>query len=379
MSSGRVLVITRNYPPLTGGIEKLSCKLLTYLGQHADCVLTGPAGAKEYSPDGVDVYECASANVGLFLLHGLINSFRAASAFKPDIIIAMSGVVAPLARLAARRANCRYAVLVHGLDIVANSAIYKKCFVPSICSADLVIANSANTRRLAVEHGVDPDRIDIVNPGVDLVGKIDHEPLFRIKHGLGDRPVILFVGRLIPRKGLVEFIRQALPLVIDNIPDAVFVISGSEPGQALLHKTGVLTEIRAAVSALELENNIIYTGALDDAHVVAAYQEADVFVFPVTKVHGDVEGFGMVALEAAANGLPVVAFDTDGVPDAVADGVSGYLIKPGDYVAMAARICELLQQDKNDRSMQDSCRLFAENFSWDKYGMRIMAAIDKSR
>jgi phosphatidylinositol alpha-1,6-mannosyltransferase len=97
-------------------------------------------------------------------------------------------------------------------------------------------------------------------------------------------------------------------------------------------------------------------------------------VFPVKDIPGDVEGFGMVALEAAAHGLPTVAFGAGGVPDAVADGVSGSLVPAGDYPQMAACIDRYLAGDWGSVSPA-SCVAFAEDFAWPGYGERLRSLI----
>ncbi len=105
---------------------------------------------------------------------------------------------------------------------------------------------------------------------------------------------------------------------------------------------------------------------LDDA-----YAAADVHVFPVREIPGDPEGFGMVAIEAAAHALPTVAYATGGVVDAVAAGVSGLLVAPGDCKGFADAVLELLR-----RPLQaEAIRLFAADFTWDRFGERVSDAL----
>ena len=97
------------------------------------------------------------------------------------------------------------------------------------------------------------------------------------------------------------------------------------------------------------------------------YTQADVHIFPILDLPGDVEGFGMVAIEAAAYGVSTVTFDVGGVADAVNSGVSGVLVKPGDYRAFSASVQEILMVSR-DAVVTERCIQFAQLFSWDHYG-----------
>lgn len=373
MASKTILFVTRNYPPLVGGMERLVWRLTRHVPGPWSYVLVGPRGAGPYSPSALKVLEAPVSPVPLFLVWALAESLFAARRYGVDYVIAGSGAVAPLARLAAKVSGCGYAVLVHGLDLVIDSRMYRRFFLPSIAAADVVIANSRNTRRLAVRCGVPEERTRVVLPGVEEPVHGDSD--FRQIYGLGKRPVMLFLGRLIPRKGLVEFIERSLPAVLDRVPDAMFVIAGSEPGNALFHRAGLLAEIRDTASRLGVEGHVLITGSLTEERVAAAYRAADVFVFPLVETPGDVEGFGMVALEAAICGTPTVAFRVGGVADAVADGKSGYLHEPGDYAGFSDRVTALLTTVENPPVTAEECRAFARGFTWEKYAREVLQAL----
>lgn len=120
--------------------------------------------------------------------------------------------------------------------------------------------------------------------------------------------------------------------------------------------------------------NVLLTGRLDDDQLDALYAAARLFVFPVKDIPGDVEGFGMVAREAAAHGLPCVAFNAGGVADAVADGRSGTLVSPGDYLNMASTIRAYLKGAVTGVDA-DSCRRHAAGFAWPLYGEKLRALV----
>lgn len=373
MASKTILLVTRNYPPLIGGMERLVWKFTRHISGPWSYVLVGPRGAGPYSPSALKVLEAPVSPVPLFLAWALAQSLFAARRYGVDYVIAASGAVAPLAELAAKASGCGYAVLVHGLDLVVDNGMYRRFFLPSVAAADVVIANSRNTRQLAVQCGVPEDRTRVVLPGVEepVGGDTD----FRKSYGLGERPVMLFLGRLIPRKGLVQFIERSLPAVLARVPDAVFVIAGSEPGNALFHRAGVVAGVRETTSRLGVEEHVLFTGNLSEEMAAAAFREADVFVFPLVETPGDVEGFGMVALEAAICGTPTVAFRVGGVADAVADGRSGYLHEPGDYAGLSDRITALLTTVGNPAVTAEECKAFARGFTWEKYAREVLQAL----
>jgi phosphatidylinositol alpha-1,6-mannosyltransferase len=292
------------------------------------------------------------------------------------LVVAGSGLTAPLAWWAARRARARFVVYLHGLDIIAPSTIYQRCWLPFIRRADLVLVNSRNTRRLAVERGIPQRVIEILHPGTELPGP-DPEAgrAFRVANGLGDRPLLLSVGRLTPRKGLAEFISRTLPAIIAESPDALLLVIGADASDAV-RPAGDSQQARIMRSAEEagVSAAVRMLPPCDDATLSAAYYAADVYIFPVLDLPGDVEGFGMVAIEAAAHGLPTVAFAVGGVPDAVAEGVSGSLAEAGDYGAFATLVRQWLVS-RNQQRIRDRCSEAASAFGWDSFGDKLQTAL----
>jgi len=116
-----------------------------------------------------------------------------------------------------------------------------------------------------------------------------------------------------------------------------------------------------------------FLGAVEDDVLWDCYVAADVLVFPLIRVKGDVEGFGMVAIEAAASGTPTVAFPVGGVVDAVADGLSGSLVSEGDYEAFAAAVVSICAGGPPSSS---DCRNHAKKFSWDVHRQKLLSFLD---
>jgi phosphatidylinositol alpha-1,6-mannosyltransferase len=135
----------------------------------------------------------------------------------------------------------------------------------------------------------------------------------------------------------------------------------------------VLADIHAYLAESRLAETVVFLGRVDDDTLSAAYQAADAHVFPVLECDDDVEGFGMVAIEAAAHGLATVAFDAGGVADAVTDGESGVLVPSGDYSRFTEAVLGFLNaRNSESRAL---CRAAAYRNSWDEFNRSIARAI----
>lgn len=407
----RVLLVTRNLPPLVGGMERLNWHMAEELSKFAEVRVIGPAGAAVLAPNGVLVREAPLQPLWKFLLCARSLARRETRAWRPDVMLAGSGLTAPVARSAARTTGARTAVYVHGLDVAVKHAVYRTLWLPAITHADRIIANSHATAGLCRNIGVDPAHIGIVHPGVDLPSGIERKPrsgfdpanghVVAVRHsgvypqgsldlspagepatmhhslrerlGIGSRPVLLSVGRLSSRKGLREFVTRALPRIIATLPDVMLLVVGDAPSQALRAEAQTPASIQAAAEAAGIGSHIRFLGEVSDGELLALYRTADVHVFPVREIPGDPEGFGMVAVEAAAQGLPTVAFAAGGVVDAVADGESGRLVAAGDYVGFADAVAMTFVQRE---ALRGSCIEFAGQFAWPEFGAQIALQLD---
>ncbi|MFG3167252.1 glycosyltransferase family 4 protein [Streptomyces sp. NPDC048200] len=186
----------------------------------------------------------------------------------------------------------------------------------------------------------------------------------RARLGLTDRPVVVCVSRLVPRKGQDTLVR-AMPRVLAEHPDAVLLIVGGGPYEkdlrALVRDTGVTESVR-------------FTGAVPWSELPAHYGAGDVFAMPCRTRRGglDVEGLGIVYLEASATGLPVVAGDSGGAPDAVLDGETGWVVHGGSAEETADRVTTLLADPELRRRMGERGRAWVEEkWRWDLLAERL--------
>ncbi|MFI2234776.1 glycosyltransferase family 4 protein [Streptomyces chrestomyceticus] len=174
----------------------------------------------------------------------------------------------------------------------------------------------------------------------------------RARLGLAERPVVVCVSRLVPRKGQDTLI-EAMPRILADVPDAVLLIVGGGPYEKQLH---ALAQEKGVADAVR------FTGAVPWEELPAHYGAGDVFAMPCRTRRGglDVEGLGIVYLEASATGLPVVAGDSGGAPDAVLDGETGYVVPGGSPTVTAERVVALLKDPAARRRMGERGRAWVE-------------------
>ncbi|GFJ92511.1 hypothetical protein Prum_061530 [Phytohabitans rumicis] len=187
----------------------------------------------------------------------------------------------------------------------------------------------------------------------------------RARHGLADRPVVVCVSRLVPRKGQDALIR-AMPAVRRRVPDAALLIVGGGPHRSTLERLAGPVD------------GVVFTGSVPAAELPAHYAAGDVFAMPCrTRNRGlDVEGLGIVYLEASATGLPVVAGDSGGAPDAVREGETGYVVSGRDVEQIADRVATLLSDRELASRMGAAGRAWVEReWRWDTQADRMAALL----
>ncbi len=357
-------------------MERLNWHIADELSSRADVHVIGPQGAVSFKPDSVAMTEAPLRPLWRFLLTSARQAVATARRFRPDVVLAGSGLTAPAALLAARTCNARATVYVHGLDLVARHPVYRALWLPAIRHMDVVIANSQPTAELAFALGVHREKLCLVHPGVqlpDAARPTDALRAFRQHHGLGDAKLLLSIGRLTTRKGLREFVQQAMPIIVRRAPDILLIVIGDTPVDSLQADVQTAQSIQSVADAAGVGRHLRFLGHVDDSTLACAYESAIAHVFPVRSLPDDPEGFGMVAIEAAAHGLPTVAFASGGVIDAVAEGRSGFLIQQGDYAAFAEAVLRVLAEGRDAWKVRAIA--LAGNFAWPVFGERILNAL----
>lgn len=358
-------MITRNLPPLIGGMERLNWHIADELSQQNEVLVLSHIEAKEQAPTQCKFYGVALNPLPIFLIFAFLKVFFICLSQKPDVLFAGSGLTAPIVVFWAKVFRKKSIIYLHGLDISNNSHTYQKIWIPFIRSADSIICNSTPTKQLALNKKIKDSRISIIHPGVNFPPKEKNEDLtnrLKNKFSLHNKKILLSVGRLTERKGILEFIQNCLPQIVQAVPNTVLLIIGDTANNALNNKFQNKEDLLKAAKKINIDQHIIFTGAVDEETLIQFYYMATIHVFPVKHIPNDPEGFGMVAIEAASYGLPTIAFATGGIIDAVHHGKTGYLIKNQDYHNMTHTIIQVLE--KKNLILDQECMQYAEKFSW---------------
>ena len=362
-----LLVITWNYPPRRGGIENLLENLCGGLREKHRVFIVTSFSSVPY-PAEPDTFRAPLAGLIPFAFYALWRgALVLACNRKIRIVFGGSALVTPLVLLLGRLSGRQAVVLTHGLDVIHRKFFYQLLCVCCLKFCDHVVANSNHTAALARSKAVAQKRITVIPPGVRPERFCNPTDVVAIRRrwNIEGNKIILFVGRLAKRKGIKEFIESSLIDIVRKVPETVFLIVGDNPAESLAHRDDVVGEINKAISRLGLVEHVRMLGALDDDDVIQLYHACDVVVLPVLDTKDDVEGFGIVALEAAAAGKPVIATRVGGIPDAIQDGKNGILVESGNYQVMSEALVRLLVDPIAHIGMAQSGRLWTRNrFAW---------------
>ncbi len=254
-----------------------------------------------------------------------------------------------------------YACFVHGEDVTTAATSRELSWMVKrvLRGARLIIANSNSTRQILLgEWGLEEGRVRLLHPGVDTqrFTPAPRDPAVRRELGWADRSVVLTVGRLERRKGHDMMIR-ALPAVRKRVPTILYSIIGEGAEREYLEKLAVECGVG---------ENVQFVGAVDDARLVQCYQQCDLFALPNRREGSDIEGFGMVLLEAQACGRPVVAGDSGGTAETMRIPETGRIIPCDRPEALERLLPELLHcPDELARMGEAGRRWVVERFDWD--------------
>ena len=234
-------------------------------------------------------------------------------------------------------------------------------------NATLIVTISQHSlEKIKQFYNVDATKIHIVPNGVDPEQFKPSEDQAAVKRqfGLGNEPCVLFVGSLIPRKGL-PFLVEAAKKIVKEYVEAKFVIVGEGP---------LRNQLQRKLEAANLSGNFTFLGNIKGDMLPAIYNCADVFALPSIQ-----EGQGIVLLEAQASAKPVVAFDIGGVNEAVRNGETGLLVKRGSPEKLADAIMKLLSDKALREKMGANGRMFvAENFTWDICAQKMLKVYNEA-
>ena len=262
---------------------------------------------------------------------------------------------------------------VHGEDIeVARTSRELAMLVRWVLKGSKrLICNSQNTRNLLIEHWQVPEpKITVLNPGVDTTTftPAEQDARFRLKMGWEDAFVALTVGRLQRRKGHDAMI-EALPAIRETIPNIKYAIVGDGDQRPRL---------QALVKEHKLEQVVQFLDELDDAQLVQCYQQCDFFILPNRADGNDIEGFGMVLVEAQAAGKPVIAGDSGGTAETMVQGDTGLIVDCTRPSAIQVGVVQLFEAMQNGQFTPEACRNHVlDNLTWERHTAKAVNLFDE--
>src|SRR5215472_12664788 len=366
------LIVTNDFPPRQGGIQSFVHELARRLPPE-QLTVYAPAwdGAAEF--DAEQPFEVIRHPTSLMLPVPSVTRRAAAIAKTRHSEAVIFGAAAPLGLItpALRRAGVGKAIAItHGHEAGWAALPGARALLRRIGDQTDVVTYLGEYFRLRLAGALSAAaaaRMTRLHPGVDATQfRPDPEAreAIRARYGLAGRPVVVCVSRLVRRKGQ-DTLLKAWPKIKEKVPDAALLIVSGGPREAALHKLSERTGLAPSVR---------FTGLVPAAELPAHYAAGDVFAMPCRTRRGglDVEGLGIVYLEASAAGLPVVGGDSGGAPDAILDGETGYVVPGRDTGALAERIAELLADPAGAAAMGEKGAAWVNReWRWDLVAERL--------
>lgn len=339
----RILFITRAYGEHGGGMERLSYEFINQLKQdpQVDARVIAHTGSRSTSP--------------LHIIKGFFQAIK--DARNSDVIHIGDPMLSATGWALKAIFKKPVAVTVHGLDLSWNFPPYQMYLKLFFSRLDLYLPISSYVKSVAEQH-TDSKNIHVINPGVHDRLYAPNMPASELRTLLQkkdiqipkDSKVLVTTGRLSKRKGHAWFIQHVLPNLPPNV---VYLIAGSGPEDGNIRS---LTE--------EIDHKVIMLGRVSNDELRIIYNTAHAFIQPNIRIPNDIEGFGLVLLEAALCELPVFVSDCEGMTDAIQEGKNGTLIEtenPGAWITTLSKAINYLP-----RKATQSRQYTLETFSWDK-------------
>lgn len=373
-----LLLVTEEYPPQIGGVAT-HLSLLYESNSDWSVTIVAPLARDEGTAKAQIIRIPFTQRVPpwprwFFLFFRLLKIVRTQ---KPDVVVA--GQVLPIGLLLAvisRLTRVPFLVSVYGMDVLTAERVPRKKILLGwiLHRATRAIANSSYTASLVAQHGVSHKQIAVITPAssydpASLARDTERMALLRKRHHLEDKRIVFFIGRLVERKG-VRHVLAALPKLLATQPDVVFCVGGKGPERNAIEKQA---------HEMDLLASVIFLGSIPQDEVSAWYHLAEVFVTTQLPARSnDVEGFGIVFLDAAAHGVPSVGGNNGGVVDAIVDGETGILVDPMDADAVASALIRLLEDKAYARQLGERGKdRVAQSFLWRHKQAQLYSLLEK--
>jgi glycosyltransferase involved in cell wall biosynthesis len=341
-----ILFISRNYPPRIGGLEAYSYNLIKHFGSHPTVrkiVLGKPR-----------------RHLLWFMPYALLKAIYWIRR-EPGLRIHLcDGLLSVLGVFLKRFGPSTISVTIHGLDITFRNSLYQNLVPRCVSRLDKIVCVSRHTREECLDRGVPAEKTYVIPNGIDpsefQVSESRRTCREELSESIGvpleGKRILLTVGRLVPRKGVAWFVREVMSRLDQSY---LYLVVGKGPD---------FERISSMVVQCHLEGRVVLLGRVSEETRNKLLKIADLFIMPNIEVDGDIEGFGIAALEAGCCGVPVIASDLQGLRDAVLHGRTGFLVEAENKEKFLDRI----QKTDLDRGTISS--LVIETYDWRKVCQR---------
>jgi phosphatidylinositol alpha-1,6-mannosyltransferase len=245
----------------------------------------------------------------------------------------------------------------------------------TLSRSDFCIAVSRFTKNRIIKRiPVDPEKIRVLPNGVDLDRFSPDVESSELRDTLGLHPntkVLMTLARVVERKGH-DTVINALPKILAAFPNTVYMIAGP-------WRDWYVRDLKRLIAELGLEKHVLFTGLLSEEDLVRYYNLADVYIMVSRELEasGDTEGFGITFLEANACEKPVIGSFSGGIPDAVEDGVTGFLVDPKDTDIIANRVIQLFRDTRLAEELgRNGRRRIEESLTWERITQKLLEWMD---
>ncbi|GAA1589919.1 glycosyltransferase family 4 protein [Actinomadura kijaniata] len=373
----KTLVVTNDFPPRPGGIQAFVHNLAARRPE-GSVVVYAPAWKGAAAFDAAQPFPVVRHPTSLMVPEPSVLRRAGEILAAEGCDSVLFGAAAPLGLLAPalrRRGAGRLVGVTHGHEAGWASLPVARGLLRRIGDGVDTLTYLGEYTRSRMARALSPRaaaRMARLAPGVDetvfRAGAGGDE--IRARHGLTGRPVVVCVSRLVPRKGQDALV-HAWPRVLRAVPDAALLLVGGGPYRA---------ELERLAADRGVAGSVVFTGSVPWEELPAHYDAGDVFAMPCRTRRGglDVEGLGIVYLEASATGLPVVAGDSGGAPDAVLDGETGVVVRGRSVPDVAAALVDLLTDPGRARKMGARGREWVEReWRWGIQAERLGALLGR--
>lgn len=371
-----ILFVSHKYPPSIGGMERQSFELIN--------------GMKQYAKVHALVYEGRGSKLLFFLL--LQKRILLACRNNPGISVIHfnDGLIAAWCLPHKRYRYLKQTVTLHGLDVVFPNAIYQRFILPKFNRFDLIVAVSRAAANACIDRGLSPEKIAVVNNGVDTAIAAKSMPgaknIVADKYAipLERKRILVTMGRPVKRKGFSWFLKNVVP---ELKGDFILLMIGpfrqknsfsdyllqllpkiiAKQIELLLGFPADESNIRKLLENSENKDKARHLGPLPFKDIIQILSVADAFVMPNIPVKGDMEGFGLVCLEASLCGTRVFASHIEGITDAIQHGKNGILLPSQNALKWSSVLNNLIENPSEYNSSAEAGRLYTmKHFSWRK-------------